>query len=111
MVDKITEAAQCYLRARADLMPTVIVLDDLHWADSASRAAVERGRVGGGLAALITCLLRPDKDAPSWSAIEMARSRLGARYTEILLEPLDAAHSEGAARQPALHRGFARERA
>jgi tetratricopeptide (TPR) repeat protein len=43
---------------------------------------------------LIACLLRPDKDAPSWSAIEKARSQLGAHYTEILLEPLDAEDSK-----------------
>ena len=43
---------------------------------------------------LITCLLRPDKDAPSWSAIERARSQLDDHYTEIVLEPLDAAHSK-----------------
>jgi class 3 adenylate cyclase/tetratricopeptide (TPR) repeat protein len=91
LVDKITEAARCYLRARADLMPTVIVLDDLHWADSASLELLLN--VAGLVESwplLIICLLRPDKDAPSWSAIEQARSQLGAHYTEIVLEPLDA---------------------
>ncbi|MCD6054507.1 MAG: putative Adenylate/guanylate cyclase with repeat, partial [Rubrobacteraceae bacterium] len=95
LVDKITEAARCYLRARADLMPTVIVLDDLHWADSASLELLLN--VAGLVESwplLIICLLRPDKDAPSWSAIEQARSQLGAHYTEIVLEPLDAAHSK-----------------
>ena len=91
LVDKITEAARCYLRARADLMPTVIVLDDLHWADSASLELLLN--VAGLVESwplLIICLLRPDKDTPSWSATEQARSQLGAHYTEILLEPLDA---------------------
>jgi class 3 adenylate cyclase/tetratricopeptide (TPR) repeat protein len=95
LVEHIAAATQGYLRARADLIPTVIVLDDLHWADTASldlllsvAALVEESPL------LITCLLRPDKDAPSWSAIEKARNHLGARYTEILLEPLDAAHSK-----------------
>src|SRR5215218_9384932 len=91
LVDKITEAARCYLRARADLMPTVIVLDDLHWADSASLELLLN--VAGLVESwplLIICLLRPDKDTPSWSATEQARSQLGAHYTEILLEPLNA---------------------
>src|SRR5918995_240367 len=71
LVDKITEAARCYLRTRADVMPTVIVFDDLHWADSASLDLLLS--VAGLMEEwplLIICLMRPDKDAPSWSAIE-----------------------------------------
>jgi tetratricopeptide (TPR) repeat protein len=95
LVDKITEAARCYLRARADLMPTVIVLDDLHWADSASLDLLLS--VAGLVESqplLLICLLRPDKDAPSWSAIESVRSMLGERCSELLLEPLDDAHAQ-----------------
>ncbi len=95
MVDRITDTTRSYFRTRADLMPTVIVLDDLHWADSASLDLLL------GLAGLvedwpllIICLLRPDKDAPSWAAIETVRQRLGALYTEILLEPLDPEHAQ-----------------
>src|ERR687890_776987 len=95
LVDKITEAARCYLRARADLMPPVIVLDDLHWADSASlELLLNVAGLVEEMPILITCLLRPDKDAPSWSAIEQARSQLDAHYAEILLEPLDAEDSK-----------------
>src|SRR5215212_5914836 len=95
LVEGIKAAARGYLRARADLMPTVIVLDDLHWADSASLDLLLN--VAGlveDLPLLIICLLRPDKDAPSWSAIDRARERLGARYTEIVLEPLDATQAK-----------------
>jgi class 3 adenylate cyclase/tetratricopeptide (TPR) repeat protein len=95
LVEHIAAATRGYLRARAELMPTVIMFDDVHWADTASldlllsvAALVEE------LPLLIICLLRPDKDAPSWSAIAKARSQLGASYTEILLEPLDGAHSK-----------------
>jgi class 3 adenylate cyclase/tetratricopeptide (TPR) repeat protein len=95
LVDHITAATRGYLRARANLMPTVIVLDDLHWADTASldlllnvAGLVEEWPI------LIICQLRPDKDAPSWSTVEKARGELGARYTEISLEPLDAAHAK-----------------
>src|SRR5829696_3537376 len=95
LVEGIKAAARGYLRARADLMPTVIVLDDLHWADSASLdLLLSVADLVEELPLLITCLLRPDKDAPSWSAIEKARGGLGERYTEISLEPLDAAHSK-----------------
>jgi class 3 adenylate cyclase/tetratricopeptide (TPR) repeat protein len=95
LVEHITEAIRGYLRARAESMPTVIVLDDLHWADTASLDLLMNvAKLVGDLPLLIICLLRPDKDAPSWPAIERARGELGARYTEILLEPLDAAHSK-----------------
>jgi class 3 adenylate cyclase/tetratricopeptide (TPR) repeat protein len=95
LVEHITAATRGYLRARADLMPQVIVLDDVHWADSASLDLLLN--VAGlveELPLLIICLLRPDKDAPSWSAIERARERLGARYTEIVLEPLDTTQAK-----------------
>ena len=95
LVEHITQATERYLRARADLMPMVIVLDDLHWADSASLdLLLNVAELVENWPLLIVCLLRPDKDAPSWSAIERARSELGARYTEIVLEPLDAAHAQ-----------------
>ena len=95
LVEHIAAANRGYLRARANLLPTVIVLDDLHWADTASLdLLLSVAGLVEDLPLLITCLLRPDKDAPSWSATEKARSQVGARYAEILLEPLDAAHSK-----------------
>ena len=95
LVDHITEATRGYICARADLMPTVVVFDDLHWADSASlELLLNVAELVETLPLLIVCLLRPDKDAPSWSAIDRVRNELGARYTEILLEPLGAAHSQ-----------------
>jgi tetratricopeptide (TPR) repeat protein len=94
LAERITGASRDYLRARADLMPTVIVLDDLHWADSASLdLLLSVAALVEDLPILIICLLRPDKGAPSWSAMERARERLGDRYAEILLEPLDAAQA------------------
>src|SRR5215213_4258113 len=95
LVEHIAAATRGYFRARADLVPTMIVLDDLHWADTASLdLLLSVAALVEDLPLLIACLLRPDKDAPSWSAIEKARSRLGAHYTEILLEPLDAEDSQ-----------------
>src|SRR5215204_5180624 len=94
LVEHIAAATRGYLRARANLVPTVIVLDDLHWADTASLdLLLSVAGLVEDLPLLIICLLRPDKDAPSWSAIERARSQ-DAHYTEIVLEPLDAAHSK-----------------
>ena len=95
LVEHIAAATRGYLRARADLVPTVIMLDDLHWADTASLdLLLSVAALVEDLPLLIISLLRPDKDAPSWSAIARARSQLGAHYTEIMLEPLDGAHSK-----------------
>src|SRR5215212_9288752 len=95
LAEHIAAATRGYLHARADLMPAVIMLDDLHWADTASLdLLLSVAALVEDLPLLIISLLRPDKDAPSWSAIAKARSQLGAHYTEIMLEPLDGAHSK-----------------
>src|SRR5215213_376998 len=93
--DHITEATERYLRARANLMPTVIVLDDLHWADSASlELLLNVAELVESQPLLVICLLRPDKDAKSWSAMRRVRDELGTSYAEVVLEPLDAAHAQ-----------------
>ena len=95
LVDNITEAVRGYLRASAGLRPTVIVLDDLHWADTASLDLLLNVTGLVESSPLLTiCLLRPDKDAKSWSTIHTARDELGARYSEVVLEPLDTAHAQ-----------------
>src|SRR5215210_455354 len=95
LVERITTAVRGYLRARANLMPTVIVLDDLHWADSASlELLLNVAELVESRPLLIICLLRPDKDAKSWSAMRRVRDELGASYAEVVLDPLDAAHAK-----------------
>src|SRR5215218_7323126 len=95
LADRITEAMRDYLRSRANLKPTVIVLDDLHWADSASLdLLLNVAELVKEWPILVICLLRPDKDAPSLSAMEKAQEKLGDRFTEEVLEPLDRAHSK-----------------
>ena len=72
----------------------MIVLDDLHWADSASlELLLNAAELVEEWPILIVCLLRPDKDAPSWSALGEGEG-LGERYTEISLEPLDTTHAQ-----------------
>ena len=89
LVDRITEAARDYVRQLAQSAPTVLVFDDLHWADDASLDLL------AGLAALVgeapllvICSQRPDRQAHSWRVLEGVRDRLGASWFEITLEPL-----------------------
>ncbi|MBI3361377.1 MAG: AAA family ATPase, partial [Chloroflexi bacterium] len=89
LIRRMTEATRGYVCGIAQEAPTVLVFDDVHWADSASLDlllnicdVVERYPL------LVVCLLRPDKDAASWPFVEGVRAKLAARYNEIALEPL-----------------------
>ena len=69
--------------------PTVVVLDDLHWADPASvdlvlhmMGLVDRAPL------LLLCATRPEQSANGWKVVEEARAGPGHRYSEIALRPL-----------------------
>jgi class 3 adenylate cyclase/tetratricopeptide (TPR) repeat protein len=88
---RIASATRAFLRGLAGAAgrPTVVVFDDLHWADTASLDLL--GNVADLVAEqplLLLALMRPDKSAPGWTALAQAREKLGARFTEIALEPL-----------------------
>ena len=94
LAEHISKATRDYVSGLAQLRPTVMVFDDLHWADTASLdLLLNAAELVENHPLLIICLMRPDKAAPSWSALERARNKLGTRYTNIVLEPLDAEHS------------------
>ena len=91
---RLVEATRSYIGVLAQTAPVVLVLDDLHWADESSvELLLSMTELVESAPLLVICLMRPDKDAASWSILERARNRLGGRFTEIVLEPLDAEHS------------------
>jgi class 3 adenylate cyclase/tetratricopeptide (TPR) repeat protein len=91
---RIAEAIRNYIGALAQRAPAVLVFDDLHWADEASvELLLNVAELVEIVPLLVICLMRPDKDAPSWSTIESVHSKLSTRFFEIMLEPLDAEHS------------------
>jgi class 3 adenylate cyclase/tetratricopeptide (TPR) repeat protein len=95
LIERITKAARDYISGLAQTTPTVVVFDDLHWADTASLdLLLNAADLVANRPLLTICLLRPDRNAPSWSAIQRVRDKLGTRYNEITLEPLDAAHAK-----------------
>ena len=91
---RIALAMRNYIGALALTAPAVLVFDDLHWADEASvELLLNVAELVEIAPLLVICLMRPDKDAPSWSIIESVHSKLSTRFSEIMLEPLDAEHS------------------
>jgi class 3 adenylate cyclase/tetratricopeptide (TPR) repeat protein/ABC-type iron transport system FetAB ATPase subunit len=91
---RIAEAMRHYIGALAQTVPAILVFDDLHWADEASvELLLNVAELVEIAPLLVICLMRPDKDAPSWSTIESVHSKLSTRFSEIMLEPLDAEHS------------------
>jgi predicted ATPase/class 3 adenylate cyclase len=79
---------------QADKLPTVLVFDDLHWADSASTELLSHlFRLTDAVPILFLCAFRPDRGAPSWRVKQIAEAEFPHRYKEIVLQPLDARNS------------------
>lgn len=86
---RITEAMRGLLTGKAQEQATVIVLDDLHWADAASlNLLVNLADLVRLYPLFIIGLLRPDKDAGSWKTRQRLQDKLGSDYHEISLAPL-----------------------
>jgi class 3 adenylate cyclase/tetratricopeptide (TPR) repeat protein len=76
-------------QARAREQPTVLVCDDLHWADTASVELLSQMfALTEKVPLLIVCSLRPERRSPGWQLKSKADSEYLHRYTEILLRPL-----------------------
>ena len=87
-------AATELVEALAAQQPTVLVLEDLHWADPSSvdlavalLPAVERA------ALLIVALMRPERDAPAWRFRQEVERVCPHRCTEVALDALTAEES------------------
>ena len=79
---------------QAGQLPTVLVFDDLHWADSASTELLSHlFRLTDAVPILFLCAFRPDRGAPSWRVKQVAETEFPHRYKEIVLQPLDAGNS------------------
>ncbi|HJP87408.1 MAG TPA: adenylate/guanylate cyclase domain-containing protein [Candidatus Limnocylindrales bacterium] len=82
------------LRGLADRNPTVVVLEDIHWADPASiDAARQIIPLAAQLPILFLGVLRAETDAPGWALLGQAREVFGDAVTEIRLDPLSPAES------------------
>lgn len=82
-------------QSRFKAQPTMLVLDDLHWADPASidlllhlLPSVESSPL------VLLCSFRPDREAPSYKVKQTADAQYHHRYTEIDLRPLSEEQSD-----------------
>ncbi|HKJ92846.1 MAG TPA: adenylate/guanylate cyclase domain-containing protein [Longimicrobiales bacterium] len=74
--------------------PHVLVFDDLHWADGASLELLTQvASIAMSEPLLLACVLRPDRNAPSWSLLDRLKGSLSSAYVQIDLEPLDSARA------------------
>jgi class 3 adenylate cyclase len=86
---KYIAAYKRLLQAMAKSAPTVIVCEDIHWADPSS---VELGlqvlSTVGETRLVIVFVTRQDKDAPGWKLIQQGHEVAGAGAIELYLAPL-----------------------
>jgi class 3 adenylate cyclase/predicted ATPase len=88
-------AAREFFTAAARQRPTVIALDDLHWADEASLALLEDLLEVTVHAPLMFCLIfRPQRHKGCWRLRDKAASAFPHRYKGVTLQPLAEAHSQ-----------------
>ncbi len=95
LVQQIADAVIAALRAAMHEggtgKPHVLVFDDLHWADGPSLELLSQvATIVMSEPLLLVCVLRPDRQAPSWTMLDRLQGSLGASYTRMDLNPLDA---------------------
>jgi class 3 adenylate cyclase/tetratricopeptide (TPR) repeat protein len=75
---------------QAALRPTILFLDDLHWADPTSLDLLQSLLpITDRLPLLVICAFRPQRMEPSWGFHEFATREYPHRYQMISLSPLD----------------------
>jgi predicted ATPase len=92
---KYVEAFGRLLEAIANERPTVLVIEDIHWADPSS---VELGLQVMSVVAdeplIVVLVTRPDRDSHGWRMVDQARDLAGAGALEIHLAPLSTDDSQ-----------------
>lgn len=83
-----------YFHRRAQKQPTVLVFEDLHWADPSTLDALEKLLALSDRAPLLLLLLaRIERDHGSWQIKVKVETDYPHRYTEINLKPLSSEDS------------------
>lgn len=88
-------AVERILECAARQRPLVLVCEDLHWADSTSVELLEQLlALTDRMPVLFVCLMRPQRDRPSWRIGETCRRLYPHRHADLSLAPLSAADSQ-----------------
>ena len=86
---ELYEACHSMYRAAASFAPTVIVLDDLHWADPASvEMMIDLFPLVDEVPLLFLCSFRPERQSPAWRIKHAAETGYSRVYHEVELTSL-----------------------
>lgn len=87
----VTKSLRDLLEAIARARPTIVVMEDVHWADRSSVNLLESVLPLAGSVPLLFCLvMRPAFADSGEYVLDAARRDLGERHVEIALQPLTA---------------------
>lgn len=93
---KAGEALLTYLGALTDVRPTLVLFEDVHWADDVSLALIEEMMSVAENAPLgVMASMRPYRDEPAWRIHQVAEQDHHHRYHQFELSPLGS--EEGSA--------------
>lgn len=91
---ELCDAIRDWLRARFADQPTVLVFDDMHWADASSIELLKQLlALTEEIPLVLLCALRTERQSPAWQIKIAADEEYHHRYTEISLRPLSDAES------------------
>ncbi|HEY0069880.1 MAG TPA: BREX system ATP-binding domain-containing protein [Chloroflexia bacterium] len=87
---RIFYTVQAYIGALASKLPTLLMFEDLHWADPTSLELLSQlVPLTESASLMILAVFRPNTQDASWQFHENAAREYAHRYTHVALEPLD----------------------
>ena len=94
LIVRYMSAVELTVRRLCDFGSTVVVLEDVHWADASSVEIIGRLLpLAHELPILLVLTSRPERAAVGWRLVESARETFGDALTELPLSPLDPSES------------------
>jgi adenylate cyclase len=91
---ELLEAMHEWWRVRFAKQPTVLVFDDMHWADTASVELLQQlFPLVEKMPLVLLCVLRAERQAPAWQVKVVADEMYHHCYTEVTLHPLSPTES------------------
>ncbi len=90
-LEALVKALTVLMTSWTDEQPLVLVLEDIHWADEASIALLDRLlALADQMPLLLIATMRPQRDHGCWRVLEAAARDYGHRHVAIYLDPLSS---------------------